>query len=128
MRHNPGVLTNDSKAFIRNSIKSVWGLELLLFLRAHTDQSWTVASLTRELRASEFIVRGCLALFRTADLIHEDADGNVKFAPASAKLESMVGEVANAYAINSQAIADEIYAPDSRIRHFADAFRLKKEP
>jgi hypothetical protein len=122
------VLTNDVKAFIRTSIKSVWGLELLLFLRTHSDQSWTGATLTRELRASELIVRECLTLFHSAGLINENADGTVKFAALPAKLENMVGEIANAYEMNAQAVADEIYASDSRIRHFSDAFRLKKEP
>ena len=121
------VLPDDVKAFLRTYVKSIWALELLLFLRSRAESAWSAATLTRELRASEPVVRGSLGLFRAAGLVSEDADGKVRFAPASPDLDRLVRDVAECYATHPVAISDEIYAPDSRIRNFADAFRLKKD-
>lgn len=121
------MLPDDVRAFVRASIKSIWALELLLFLRAHADRSWSIADLARELRASDPIIRGGLGLFRAADLVIEQADGSIRFAPASSKLDNLVQAVAAIYANRPLAISNEIYAPESKIQHFADAFRIKKE-
>ena len=121
------MVSDEVKAFLRGSVRSIWALELLLFLRSHADRAWSVDRLTRELRASEPVVRGSLGLFAVAGLIHEEPDGSVRFAPSSPTLEKLVRDVANSYATHPVSISDEIYAPDSKIRNFADAFRLKKE-
>ena len=43
-------------------------------------------------------------------------------------LDRLVSDVAECYATRPVAISDEmIYAPDSRMRNFAAAFRLKKD-
>jgi hypothetical protein len=124
---NRRVVSDDVKAFLRATIKSIWALELLLFLRSHADRTWSVARLTRELRASEPVVRGSLGLFHAAGLVHEETDGSVRFAPASPEIDTLVRDMADAYATHPVTISDEIYSPDSKIRNFADAFRLKKE-
>lgn len=121
------MLSDRLRAFIHMSVKSIWGLELLLFLRAHDDRSWSVAALTRELRASEPVVRGALGLFRAAGLIREDDKGYVQFGPVSSELDGLVREIANIYATHPVEVSEEIYAVDRNIQHFADAFRLKKD-
>ena len=124
---NSSVLPDDVKTFIRSTIKSIWALELLLYLRAHGDRSWDVKVLSRELRASEPVVRGSLGLFRAAGLVDEAADGTVRYAPAAAHLDPLVRQIAEIYGTFPLAISNEIYAPESRIQHFADAFRLTKK-
>lgn len=121
------MLSDRVRAFIHVSVKSIWGLELLLYLRAHDDRPWSVASLTRELRASESVVRGAIGLFRAAKLIREDTGGHVQFKPASAELEALVSEIAKVYATHPVEVCEEIYSIDRNIQHFADAFRLKKD-
>lgn len=121
------MLSDGLKGFIHASIKSIWALELLLFLRSQGARSWTVVALARELRASEPVVRGSLGLFRAAGLIDEDEAGRVQFAPASPEIDNLVREIANVYATRPVEVSEEIYAPDRNIQHFADAFRLKKE-
>lgn len=120
-------LSDRLKSFIHASIKSIWALELLLFLRARREEWWTVAALARELRASEPVVRGGLGLFQAAGLIEEDAAARVRFAPKSSELDDLVREVAEVYSTRPVEVSEEIYAPDRHIQHFADAFRLKKE-
>lgn len=121
------MLSDRLRAFIHMSVKSVWGLELLLFLRAHDDSPWSVASLTRELRASESVVRGALSLLRAARLIREEASGYVQFMPATPELEALVREIADIYATHPVEVCEEIYTLDRNIQNFADAFRLKKD-
>ena len=121
------MLSDPAKAFIHASIRSIWALDLLLFLRMHADRAWSAAALTRELRASEPVVRSGLALFHAANLIQEDAAGRVRYAPASPEMEAVVREVASVYAMRPIEVSEEIYAADRMIQRFAEAFRLKKE-
>jgi hypothetical protein len=123
------MFSDDVKGFLGFAIKSVWALELLLFLRTHADgPPFTVEALTRELRASELIVREALAGFRTAGLIAEDGNGAVKYAPASHYLDRLVGDLAAAYVTRPLAVSREIYAADAaKIKNFADAFRFRKD-
>jgi hypothetical protein len=120
------MLSDRLRTFIHTCVKSIWGLELLLYLRAHDDRWWNVAALTRELRASEPVVRGALRLLRTAGLIREDDKGCVQFGPISSELDGLVREMAYIYATHPVEVSEEIYAADRNIQHFADAFRLKK--
>lgn len=123
------MFSDDVKGFLGFAIKSVWSLQLLLFLRTHAEGTpWTVDALTNELRASDRIVRDALAAFRTAGLIAEDEHGAVKYAPASEYLDKLVGDLAAAYVTRPLAVAREIYNADAtKIKNFADAFRFRKE-
>jgi hypothetical protein len=121
------MLSDRLVAFVRSSIKSVWALELLFFLRARRAGTWDLAGLARELRASEPVINASLATFRTAALIRDTDGGRIQFAPAAAELDELVRELADVYATRPSAVIDEIYAPQNRLQHFADAFRLKKD-
>ena len=121
------MLPDEVRTFIRSSIRSIWGLELLFFLRAHKERAWAVKTLVRELRASEPAVRGSLGMFRAAGLVNDHPDNTVRYAPLTPDVDRLVGQVAEIYATHPSMIAEEIYAPDSKIQQFADAFRLKKE-
>lgn len=123
------MLSDDAKGFIGFAIKSVWALELLLFLRKHSQAPWwSIDALTRELRASPLIVRESVASFRTAGLISEDDKGDVRYAPASPYIENLVNDIAAEYATRPLAVAREIYAADvAKIKNFADAFRFRKD-
>lgn len=123
------MFSDDVKGFIGFALKSVWALELLLFLRKHAQAPmWSIDALTRELRASPLIVREAIAVFRTAGLIAEDDKGDVRYAPASPYLDNLVTDLAAQYATRPLAVAREIYAADAaKIKNFADAFRFRKD-
>jgi len=121
------VLPDDVKNFIRATIKSIWALELLLYLRAHSDRTWDVKVLARELRASEPALRGSLGLFRAAGVVKEESDGSVRYAPTADHLDPLVRRISDIYGTFPLAISNEIYAPESKLQDFADAFRLKKD-
>jgi hypothetical protein len=120
------VISEDVRAFIRATVNSVWALELLLFLRSHDRRSWSIQELTRELRASPLIVERGLLTFGAAGLISEEP-GGVRYAPASDRLDALVREIATVYAKLPLAVSNEIYAADSKIQDFADAFKFRKK-
>lgn len=120
------MISDDVRAFIRSTVNSVWALELLLFLRSHDRRSWSIQELTRELRASPLIVERGLLTFGAAGLISEEPDG-ARYAPASDRLDALVREIAAVYAKLPQAVSNEIYAADSKIQDFADAFKFRKK-
>jgi hypothetical protein len=121
------VFSDDATAFIRAAIRSVWALEALRCLRAQNSRTWSVKALTQELRASELVIQEVLATFRAVGLLTAEADGAARYAPASAELDAVVGEIVAEYERRPIAVMKEIYAVEtSKIQDFANAFRLKK--
>ena len=122
------MLSEDAKTFMAAAISSIWALELLLFLRKGANRSWSVAELTRELRASDLIVEEATATFQVAGLLVTEADTTMRYKPASEALELIVAEIAEAYATQPVAVSKEILsARHDKIRHFTDAFRIRKD-
>jgi hypothetical protein len=121
------VFSDDATAFIRAAIRSVWALEALRCLRAQKSRTWSATALTLELRASELVIQEVLATFRSIGLLTAEADGGVRYGPASPELDAVVGEIVAEYERRPIAVMKEIYATEtSKIQDFANAFRLKK--
>lgn len=113
--------------FIQGSIKSVWSVELLLFLRRRREQSWTPDQLIAELRSSRSVVVDVLATFVQAGLATEEA-GAFRFAPASDELDRLAQALEAAYAERPASVVRAILsAPSEKLKFFADAFRIKKD-
>jgi hypothetical protein len=120
------VFSDDTKAFIRSSIRSVWALELLLFMRRHDGEAWTAEALARELRSSTFAIKDILDTFSQAGLATAEG-GTFRYAPATPHLDRAVRELEAAYAVRPLAVSREILAGSNKIQTFADAFKLKKD-
>ena len=112
-------------AFARNTIRSVWALELLLLLRKDRGRAWAVDELVRELRSSEAVTLPCLDVLKSAGLVAGEA-GRFRYAPASEELDAVSGELAKTYAARPMALAKAIMrTPNEKLTIFADAFKLK---
>jgi hypothetical protein len=119
------VYSEDAKAFIRAAVRSVWALELLLFLRAHVGQTWDVKALTRELRAAEPLIQEMIGIFRAVGVIGGE---EIRYAPATEQIDGIVCEIADEYTRRPISAIKEIYALEtSKIQDFANAFRIKKK-
>lgn len=117
----------DVLEFIESTVKSVWSVELLLFLRRRADRVWTDDEIIRELRSSRRVVSEVLATFVQAGLVTEE-DGAFRYAPASANLDRIVRDLEQTYAERPTTVVKAIMAaPSDKLRIFADAFRLKKD-
>lgn len=112
---------------MREHIRSVWALELLLLLKRDPERCWPAAELVRELRASPGLVNDNLQRFERSGLIvRDDADAH-RYAPAAAVISSLCDRLATAYKERPVAIINLIAAPRDPIQSLADAFRFRGE-
>ena len=122
------VLSQEVQSFIRSTFRSVWSLELLIFLRNHSDQSWTTEDLVAGLRASDSIVAQSVESLVAAGLVATEADGRARDLPASADLDRRAGEAEAFYAKSPDAVRRLIVmSANEGLTAFADAFRLRKD-
>jgi hypothetical protein len=119
------LIDDEVAAFIRGSVRSVWALELLLFLRRRRSDRWDEETLVRELRASRTLVRQGLSAFEAAGLLRSE-DGFWKYSPASQALDDLCEALEREYRERPVAVVNAIAAsPDEKLKTFADAFRFK---
>lgn len=115
-------------SFIRATFRSVWGLELLGYLRRNRDRFLSPAEMVAELRGSDLVVSQGLATLGAAGLIVVEADGSARYAPASDDLDRLAGQAEALYASSPDAVRRMIVAAaNPGITAFADAFRLRKD-
>ena len=116
------------QSFIASSFRSVWALEVLQFLAAHRDSSFSNAELIEQLRVSDVVVKQSLAALDAAGLILVAADGQVRFEVASADQQAMVEAAIALYRTSPDKVRRMIVSGAAPgITAFADAFRLRKE-
>jgi hypothetical protein len=118
----------DIAAFLRAHFKSVWALELLLFLKSHARQAWTGEQLVEALRTSETIVTVSLASLIAGGLIASEPDGQVRYAPASDDLSRLVDITQALYAKKPDAVRRVIVSGAATgLSAFANSFRLRND-
>lgn len=115
--------------FVGDTFRSAWPLELLLLLRQEPRHAWLIADLVRELRASVSTVNEGLAGLRRIGLVVVDQQGAYSLAATTPALEHLATELSELYGLKPRAVTHAILsAPNDRIRTFADAFRIRKDP
>jgi hypothetical protein len=115
---DPGFL-----GLVRQHIRSVWSLELLLLLRSRPGEAWRPEALVRELRASAPLIAGCLARLQESALVTHEGEA-WRFAPATPELERFCDQLAEAYQTRPVALISLIAAP-SQVQDLANAFKFK---
>ena len=119
---------NEVISFIRSTFRSVWSLELLLFLRNHRERAWPTSELVSALRASDVIVAQSVDSLVAAGLIATEQDGSSRYIPASPDLEALVEATQSYYAKSPDAVRRHIVlSAQGGLTAFADAFRLRKD-
>lgn len=115
-------------SFVRSTFRSIWSLELLLFLKQHRGRSFARAEMVGGLRASELIVSQSVDVLVAAGLVSADKDGSACYMPASTDLEALVDAAEATYARSPDAVRRQIIASaNGGLAAFADAFRLRKD-
>jgi hypothetical protein len=113
-------------SFARNTIRSVWALELLLLLQQDRQRSWRIADLVLELRSSNAVIVPCLDALKSAGLVAGETDAGFRYAPINEELDIVSGELARIYATRPMALAKAIMrTPNEKLSIFSDAFKLK---
>ena len=115
----------DLFGFIREQLRSVWALELLLLMRRQTDRVWSQDELVTELRASPTLVSDNLESFERTGLVIADEEGHYRFSPASPLLSSLCDQLDQAYRERPVKVINAIVAPPEKLQTLADAFRIR---
>jgi hypothetical protein len=111
--------------FIRQSIKSVWALELLLLLHRNSDRTWSVCDLSREMRGSEMMVGDIVKKFKDDGLVSILESGELRYQPED-KLSNIITDLSSVYLETPLAVIKAILdSPNDRIQLFADAFKFR---
>lgn len=111
--------------FVREHMRSVWAVELLLLLRRDPERCWPPEALVAELRASTNLVRDNLTAFERSGLAVRDDTGCWRYAPAGPVLHDLATRLEAAYRERPVAIINLIAAPPDPIQGLADAFKWR---
>lgn len=115
------------KRFISTSFRSVWSLELLLFLKRRPG-AYEREELIAALYGSELIVQQALDWLVAVGLAILDEQGRASYLPATPELASLVQRTEDLYGRKPDAVRRLIVAGAAPgLTAFADAFRFRKD-
>lgn len=115
-------------SFIRTTFRSVWSLELMLFLLRQRERAWSRSELVTALRGSDSTVAQSVDALLAAGLVEVDGDGAARFSPAAPDLEQLAAATAELYARSPDAVRRTIVlSANTGLTAFSDAFRLRKD-
>jgi hypothetical protein len=117
------------KDFVIQHITSVEELEILLFLHAERQRSWSVAEVNAQLRSQESSVAKWLALLANIKLVTctSGATARYQFPGDSETLAEQTAAVAAVYNDFRVRIIELIYSkPADQLLNFSNAFNLRK--
>lgn len=123
-------ISPEVKRFISEYIDSVELLEVLLLLRNGGKKEWSVDSVSRELRSTPDSVAKRLGDLCARRLLSkkEGAVPLYHYLPETKELDSATQRLAQAYAERRATVIDLIFSkPTDALRHFSDAFKLRKD-
>jgi len=116
----------DVLAFVAASIRSVWALELLLFLKQNPARAWNPDALIRELRSSSVVIAEALASLQHAGLVVQGNAREFRYTAASATLDQVASDLERLYAAKPLLVIDAIVSSSTeQLRRFSDAFKFK---
>ena len=124
-------MTPEVRQLIRDHIKSIYELEILLLVRSDVARGWDPAVVGGAVRGATDSAHACLRELVEKGLVVREAttDGEVfRYEPRSDELATTVDALVKEYEERPGAVVDVIYgAPIDKIRSFADAFRIRRE-
>lgn len=124
------LIPEEVKQFIAERIDSVELLEVLLFLRANPEREWRADEVSKEFRSSTVSISKRLADLHARELLflNEGSPPRYRYNPRTNKLIVAVDRLAEAYVSSRARVIDLIFSkPADKLRHFSDAFKLRKE-
>lgn len=118
--------SDDLLRFIGSSFRSVWALELLLFLKRE-PRLWSRDELISALRASDLVVNKALDELVAAGFVSIEGEG-ARYMPATDDIATHVKQVEEVYSARPDAVRRAIVSTTtSGATAFADAFKLRKD-
>lgn len=111
--------------FVREHVRSVWTLEVLLLLRRDAERCWSPAEIVKELRASHMLVLDVLGRLSSSGLAMHNDDGSWRYAPATPKLDTCCADLEAAFRQRPVAVVNLIASSTQVIQSLADAFKFR---
>jgi hypothetical protein len=123
-----GSVSESLQTFLQQRLATIEQIEIVLLLRSDSARSWSATEVATELRMPPESAAMRLFLLASSGMILFEPSGVPRYrsAAADAETEALLGELAEMYASDRNAVAAAIGAPPDPIRSFADAFKLKK--
>jgi len=118
------------RAFVRDHIRSLEQLEVLLLLLRDGTRWWSAEAAAEELGMTSASAAARLEEMASRNLLDVRISEQLffRYAPVSPALDAAVRETARAYKEEPVAVTSAIYSqPVDEIRAFADAFRIRKK-
>lgn len=95
--------------FLRDDIRSLWTLELLLLLYRHPERRWSIEQANRELRASPYLIETRLEELERKGLAARDG-AYWRYAPRSDDLRDTVAHLSSQFRERPFAIVNVIFS------------------
>jgi len=116
------------ESFIGNSFRSVWALEVLRYLVANPQGSFSSTELIAALRVSEAVVSQSVENLSAAGLAVVDHEGRVTLHQGNDEAAGLVRQAVEFYQKSPDKVRRLIVAQSSPgVTAFADAFKLRKD-
>lgn len=127
MNNPSNQISAELQTFIAKYVHSVEQLEILCLFANNPGGTLSETEVYQKIQSSQQSVSASLRQFAEEGFLAEMA-GAYKFSPNDAALGQKILELARIYRERPVAIVEAIYmAPPDPIRHFADAFRMRKD-
>ena len=119
-------IPDDLRDFILQYIDSISQLEALLILRSDPSAAWRAQDLSKRIYVTPQRTTELL------DRLHADGfvavvDGTYRFSCRTDDLQDKIDRLATLYAADLIPVTNLIHSKPSRIREFAEAFKLRKD-
>jgi len=121
----------DVSQFITDHLNSVAELEVLLLVRSDPGRCWSAADISKVLCTPVEMVTEQMVGLQTRGLILAIAgsEPQYQYQPRTPELDQVVASLSEIYKARRVTVITLIYSkPVERVRTFADAFRLRKDP
>jgi hypothetical protein len=123
----PEDIPDDVRRLIADSIDSIPELEAILLLRECRPRTWTAAQAGERLYVSKTVAVHVLGILQQRGVFAGNGE-SFRYAPASPELEATIDALAITYSRHLVAVTRLVHAkPSPGVRHFAEAFRFRKE-
>jgi hypothetical protein len=114
--------------FILKHIDSVAQLEALLLLGRSVEREWDAATAAKRLYSGIPETAEALARLAADGFLLANGNGGYRLGCRSPEQQEIVDRLADHYARHLIPVTNLIHSKSRRIRAFADAFKLRKEP
>lgn len=115
--------------FLRDHVKSIAQLELLILMQGDPQRSWTADAAAKQLYIPESFARQLLDNLRVAGVVSGTGDPpQYQYAPQAPHLGPLVEDLVRVYRERPVTTVNAIYSgPTENLQTFADAFRIRRK-